>query len=110
METFSGKVTGKVQGVMFRQTLMRALITRNLQGGATNHKEKSDEVSFTVTGEPCLIIELIQDLKSGKELNSWGAKVDCLEELENITPVSNHEVTTDNVDQIKWSQGVEFYL
>ena len=110
MEIISGKVIGKVQNIMFRQTLIRGLIKRSLVGGATNHKENGDQVTFTISGDPSLIIELIEDLESGKKLNSWGAQVKSLEKFEHVIPIEDHEVTTENVDQIKWSTGVEFYL
>lgn len=48
---------------------------RKLQGGATNSKRDKDEVTFTLQGDNEKIEEIISFMKTGKDLNSWGAKV-----------------------------------
>ena len=108
--TKSVRVRGKVQGVMFRQTFIRALQKRNLKGGATNHPKDLHEVSFTLSGEEEFIREILEKLKEGHPINSWGATVQTLEELPDVIPIENHEVTTENVDNFNWSSGVEMYL
>lgn len=42
------QAVGKVQQVMFRQTLMRAAQRLGLRAGATNLKHQSDTVRFTL--------------------------------------------------------------
>jgi len=106
----SGEVFGKVQGVMFRQTFIRALLKRNLKGGATNDKSNAKRVSFSLEGPKELVDEVTSTLASGKVLNSWGAQVDIMNRDEKYTNFKEHEVTTENVDNYKWTQGVEFYL
>lgn len=49
-------------------------------------------------------------MKSGKDLNSWGAHVDKLEELSSGIAFEDHQVNTDNVDNFNWSPNVTFYL
>ena len=104
------KVIGNVQGVMFRQTLIRGALKRGLQAGATNLADGS--VSFVLKGEKEQIDEIINFLESGKVINSWKAKVEKLSELSEKDAIAfeNHQVTTDNVDNFNWSEGVEMYL
>jgi len=103
------KGTGKVQGVMFRQTLIRAAQKRGLSGGAAN-LVNSKSVQFYLSGEEELINEIISFLKSGKELNDWGACIEDLVELEEKVVAENYEVTTENVDDFEWSPNVTMYL
>lgn len=107
--TESFLVHGKVQGIMFRQTFVRALLKRGLLGGATNNKSNQNEVSCSVKGDGDIIKELKEQLLSLESLNSWGAKVEEIVACEYI-PYENCEVTTENVNSKKWTPGVEFYL
>jgi acylphosphatase len=104
------RVEGKVQGVMFRQTFIRAAQKRGLTGAATNLPDGS--VSCFLSGSEAEIKELLNGLQSGQEINSWGAKV---EQLIVLTPESGQafdkqQVTTANVDSYNWSPDVEMYL
>ena len=101
---------GRVQGVMFRQTFVRALLKRGLAGGATNSPDSGDEVVFTVEGDEQLVEELLSRLGSGEPINSWGAQVASIEMLDEAIAIGRHQVTTGNVDEFRWSGGVEFYL
>lgn len=103
-------VYGKVQGIMFRQTFIRAAIKRELDAGATNDPNDRNHVTCSMEGDDTAIEELIHDLAQLDKLNSWGAKVDKVERLSDYLNYSSHEVTTENVDEYKWSTGVEFYL
>ena len=103
-------VKGKVQNVMFRQTIMRAAIKRNLIAGATNHKTDFQRVDISIKGNFNQINEIIEGLKSGKPLNSWGAYCTEVELLEKGLEPLEHEINTSNVDNIKWKKGVKFYL
>lgn len=106
----SFRVEGKVQGVMFRQTFIRGLQKRNLKGGATNINEKNKPVFITIEAETeNKINQVIEELLKIKILNSWNATVETISPIKNIQ-ILQHEVTTENVDQHKWSSGVEFYF
>jgi hypothetical protein len=48
---------------------------RNLEAGATNDKADKSRVAFTLKGDSSKMDEITNFMKSGKELNSWGAKV-----------------------------------
>jgi acylphosphatase len=108
--TKSGRVRGRVQGVMFRQTFVRALLKRGLAGGATNSPDSGDEVVFTLEGDEGSVEEVLNRLGSGEPINSWGAQVESLEMIDEPIPIERHQVTTLNVDEFRWSGGVEFYL
>jgi acylphosphatase len=95
---------------MFRQTLIRGAKKRGLEAGATNSAVERHRVDFTLRGDNNKIEELITILKSGKPINSWGAKVTSLIENTSGIPLNEHEVTTTNVDNFKWKKGVEMYL
>jgi acylphosphatase len=103
-------VHGKVQNVMFRQTIMRAALKRGLVAGATNVRSDRSRVDIALQGDPAKIQEIVDGLKSGKKLNSWGANCQAVEIVaDGLEPLA-HEVNTANVDNIKWKKGVSFYL
>ena len=104
------RVSGKVQGVMFRQTFIRAAQRRDLEGAASNLPD--GRVSCFLSGAKDKIDEIRSGLQTGKAINSWGARVEelvFLEEREGI-PFHAHQVTTANVDAFSWSPDVEMYL
>lgn len=113
MKRFHFDVYGRVQKVMFRQTLMRAALKRGLTAAATNDRADQLHVECYLEGDEVLCLELIDRLGSGMKLNSWGASVERLEQRQ--TPAASLElasfqVSTHNVDEFNWSEGVEFYL
>eukprot|EP01006_Ploeotia_vitrea_P056183 TRINITY_DN68073_c7_g3_i1.p2 TRINITY_DN68073_c7_g3~~TRINITY_DN68073_c7_g3_i1.p2 ORF type:complete len:113 (-),score=17.21 TRINITY_DN68073_c7_g3_i1:647-985(-) len=101
---------GKVQNVMFRQTLMRAALKRGLVAGATNSKTDKRRVDFTLIGDTAPIAEIIDFMSAGKALNSWGARAESVVENDTGMAVDEHTVSTFNVDNFKWKQNVEFYI
>ena len=103
-------VFGKVQNVMFRQTFIRGLQSRNLRGGATNNSDKEKTVSITIDASDEDIAQVTQKLLELEVINSWNATVEKIIELSDEISIDSHQVTTENVDQIKWSEGVEFYF
>lgn len=106
----SFRVYGQVQGVMFRQTFIRGLIKRKLNGGATNNKDAHKTVSITIeTSEEIEIDYIVQELIRLKVINSWNATIEKIEDLP-VIKIEDHEVTTSNVDDHQWSSGVEFYF
>ena len=101
---------GKVQYAMFRQTIMRGAISRGILAGATNCNDDKNKVIATFIGDHNKIEDLVKTLGSGKVLNSWNAQVTSYEENETGIPLDSHEVTTKNVDEIKWPGEVEIYI
>ncbi|WP_044557534.1 acylphosphatase [Halobacteriovorax marinus] len=106
----SFNVFGKVQGIMFRQTFIRSCHRRKLCAGASNSHENKQMVTCTVSGNEEEIDSLLNDLLNLEKLNSWGARVEKIQELDLVFDLDKHQVTTENVDSFKWSEGVEFYL
>ncbi len=105
-------VYGKVQKVMFRQTLMRGALARGLFAAASNDPANRDHVFCYLKGDEGACSNLLESLKSGMKLNSWGAQVTELKLAPptDLRDFADYEVTTKNVDDINWSSGVEFYL
>jgi acylphosphatase len=103
-------VQGKVQGVMFRKTLILAANKRALRAGATNDALDHDTVHFSLEGDSRKIKELEVQLLSLDPLNSWGARAMSLIPLSLFKEIETHEVTTENIENLKFSSGVEFYL
>lgn len=62
----SYRVWGRVQGVMFRQTLMRGAQRRGLQAGASNDADDRSAVTLTLAGDPQHVRELVSSLCSGR--------------------------------------------
>jgi acylphosphatase len=104
------RVTGRVQGVMFRQTLIRAAERRGIEAGASNLPDGS--VSCFLSGAPERIDQILEGLQAGKDINSWGARVAALELLEPQRGIEfdEHQVTTANVGTFRWSRGVDMFL
>jgi acylphosphatase len=102
--TQSFRATGKVQRVMFRQTLIRAMQKRGLTGGATNLKvPQRNQVEFTVSGEESNIQELVlRFLDHENPINDRKARADSIKQLSKVIPIEQHTVTTTNVDKFKW--------
>ncbi len=104
------KVSGKVQGVMFRQTFIRACQDRGLKAAASNLSDGT--VSCYIHGPTDMIDDLIVKLLSGEPINSWGAcvgKMIPLSDQEGI-PFEKHQVTTSNVDSFNWRPGIDMYI
>lgn len=102
-------VEGKVQGVMFRQTLIRGAQKRNLKAGATNSSDGL-KVDFSLAGENEKIQEIIDFLKSGTSINSWNPEIKVVHEYPKGKSVTDHEVNTENVDEFKWSTDIKMFL
>merc|ERR1712217_698541 len=96
-------VQGNVQNVMFRQTMIRAMQSRSIKGGATNHSSDKTRVDLTLVGKADTVNELVGALSQGKNLNSWGAKAQSILETVSGMPVQAHQVNTDNVDSFSWN-------
>lgn len=103
-------VRGRVQNVMFRQTLVRALQSRGLQGGATNHKLDSSRADLTLFGPSETVNQLVAILATGTLLNSWGAQAQSVEEVETGCSIQTHQVNTDNVNDFRWNLDVVMYI
>lgn len=102
-------VQGKVQGVMFRQTLIRGAQRRNLSAGATNSSDGL-KVDFCLVGNNEKIQEIIDFLKSDVSINSWNPEISAVHEYPEGKTVSEHEVNTENVDGFEWSTDIEMFL
>lgn len=111
------EVRGKVQNVMFRQTVIRAMIKRGLEGGASNDKSDKQLVRLTVRGENETIEELVELLRNGTTLNDWGAHATEVSEIVDAKTAAEgkewektHQVTTANVDTKNWNPNVTMFI
>lgn len=103
-------VIGKVQAVMFRKTFCFGAQKRGIAAGATNDKIEKDRVLCSLRGERELIIKFLAELQELETLNSWGAKVHRVEEIEEFHAIEIHEITSLSLDKSKLSKEIEFYL
>ena len=100
---------GKVQKVMFRQTLIRGMQSRGILGGATN--EKAGHVTITMSAADESVVEsAVQCLREANRLNSWGAHYTSILECTEGKAVCDHQVNTANVDSFKWNKKVKMFL
>ncbi len=104
------KARGKVQGIMFRQTLIRGAQKRGILAGASNCRKNRNTGFFCLAGDEDEIEEFITLLKSGIELNNWGCKTEEIEELNTEKSLRDYEVTTENVDKFNWNPNITLYL
>lgn len=100
---------GKVQGVMFRQTVIRGAHNRKLKAGATN-LPGGTEVAITLDGDGGAIDEMVETAAKLQPLNSWGAAIETITEMESGRELGEHQVTTENVDDFSWNPNVEMFL
>ena len=110
MKKISFYVTGKVQGVMFRQTFIRGSLKRKIKGGVTNDAKNHHMVHCSLAGDASAVDELMNKLREGKPINSWNAQVEELHLHDYFIEFSDHQVNTGNVDDYDWSPDVAFYL
>ncbi|KAF4322608.1 hypothetical protein BBO99_00003784 [Phytophthora kernoviae] len=102
------EVRGKVQRVMFRQTVIRAMQKRGLEGGATNDRQDKNLVRMTLRGDADRIEELVAALREGKPINDWGARATNVEDMdaERGMVMEAHQVTTATVDNRHWNPNI----
>mmetsp|Transcript_3001 Transcript_3001/g.11487 ORF Transcript_3001/g.11487 Transcript_3001/m.11487 type:complete len:114 (+) Transcript_3001:920-1261(+) len=109
----SFQCTGKVQGVMFRQTFIRCCKRHSLSAaGVSNSKANKSVVTFTIKADESSLQKFLSHFKSfqGKAINSWNGKFVEMKELDKIIPIEKHQVTMENVDKKKWNPNVQFFL
>ncbi|MEC8623342.1 MAG: acylphosphatase [Bdellovibrionota bacterium] len=104
------EVHGKVQNVMFSQTFIRGAIKRHLSGGSTTDPENKGKVLCMLKGEKNVVEDYINFLEQKKVINSWHATVDKIIQSKEEQSLEDYEVTTQNVDNFKWSSDVEMYV
>lgn len=103
-------VRGKVQHAVFRQAIMRAAIKRNVIAGATNDESDQDRVEISLQGPKDKVQEIIDGLKSGKPLNSFGAMCTSVEIVNSGKKPLEHESNTAKYDMTRPTGSCEFYL
>ena len=101
---------GNVQGVMFRQTILRAAKKIGLIAGATNCYYDSEKVEISVSGTNEKINEFKKILTPRQKLNSWGAEIEKIEEVESGREPLNHQINTSNLDTFHWRKDIECYI
>ena len=104
------KAKGKVQNIMFRQSLVRGLEKRGLEGGASNCSRDRNTAYFCLKGDHDKIEKLIDFLKSGIKLNNWDCHIKEITELSIDKSLKNYEVTTENVNNFNWNPNIIMYL
>ncbi|KAG6611050.1 Acylphosphatase-like domain [Phytophthora cinnamomi] len=106
------EVRGKVQNVMFRQTVIRAMQKRGLEGGATNDRQDRNLVRMTLRGDPERMEGLVAALREGKPINDWGARATSVEDVdaERGLALEAHQVTTATVDNHRWNPNITMFL
>lgn len=104
------EVGGNVQNVMFRQTFIRGAQKRGLKAGATNDSRDMERVFFILQGEEAQVDQYVDFLKDKKVINSWGATIEKMTQIEKEEPLSGFQITTENVDQFNWNPDVEMYV
>ena len=65
-EQVTYRAWGRVQNVMFRQTLIRGAQKRGIEAGASNDASDRNMVTFTLSGSPDMVGEIISFLSSGR--------------------------------------------
>ena len=101
---------GIVQNVMFRQTFLRACLKLDIDAGATNHPIEKDRCDLTLFGTESNVNNLMSKIILGKWLNSWGAKVEKIEIIENGIPPYDHSINTGNIKKMAYNENIEFYI
>jgi acylphosphatase len=103
-------VTGKVQGVFFRKTFTIALQERGLKGGATNCSKDKSIVHCTAIGSDQDREDLKRDLLSLKKINTLGAVVNLIKEVDHGISFHDHDLHTDKLKSKTIGPGIKSYL
>ncbi|KAJ3449821.1 acylphosphatase [Anaeramoeba flamelloides] len=96
------RVSGTVQNVFFRKTLVTTASNLGLKAGASNLL--NGEVEFVLIGSPEIIKELVKKLQNTKSLNNYGASVEKLWEVQEGREFENHHQTTKFIRKSKHLQ------
>ena len=106
------EVRGKVQNVMFRQTVIRAMQKRGLEGGATNDSHDKNLVRMTLRGDLEQMEDLVAVLRQGKAINTWGARPTSIIDVdaEHGMALDAHQVTTATVDTRRWNPNITMFI
>ena len=104
------RARGRVQRIMFRQTMIRAALKRGLEAGVSNNPRRRDIVYIALKGTAERIKDMVEWLTSGKDLNNWGSRVDALEEEHTSRLLVDYQVNTNNVNDFNWNPNIVMYL
>ena len=99
-------VEGKVQGIFFRKTFLFALVQRGLEGGATNNSQNKNLVHCTAKGPETECKKLKEDLLNALKVNSLGAKVEKLTEVDHGIEIHEHQANTKETPQPRLPMGI----
>lgn len=106
---------GVVQGVHFRQTIVRSCKLKNITAGVSNDKTNPNKVSCFFSGNKQAIDEFYKLIISTHPLNSRGADIEKTQNL-NLPESSNSlflesfDIHTKNIDSYFWDSKVEIYI
>lgn len=103
-------VTGKVQGVFFRKSFVYLLAQRGLKGGATNSSKDRHLVHCTAIGPEEVCHQLKEDLKKGEKINSMGAKIDSLLDVDHGLEIEEHQASTLETPNPSLPFGIKVFL
>jgi acylphosphatase len=107
MTTRYFRAQGRVQGVWFRQSLVRGTAAHGLAAGATNRPDGS--VAITFEGDDAAIDAVLAKLGSGR-LNDRGAQATSVEEEPSGLDLAAHDVHPGNLDRLGWDRSIRVYL
>ncbi|CAI5740726.1 unnamed protein product [Peronospora destructor] len=79
---------------MFRQTVVRAIQKRGLEGGATNDSQDKNLVRMTLRGD----FEQIEDL------------IAALRQARHGMALEAHQVTTTTVENRRWNPNITMFI
>lgn len=89
-------ITGRVQGVFFRKTVVHLAHLAGMQCGATNSANPS-EVYVTFQGEFEQIDHLLKDITQGKAINKCGCIPRSYHAHTSTIAINHHQMTTEKL-------------
>ena len=108
---FYFQVEGKVQGVMFRYTVVSAASRFGLNVGATNDSSRFDRVLLTFESNNLnVVLSFLNHLKNTIPLNSLGAHVKSYCESEHLIKIEDHQYNSAKIKTIQLSKLPLFFV
>lgn len=104
------RARGRVQRIMFRQTMIRAALKRGLKAGVSNDPGRRDVVFIVLQGTVECIADMVAWMTSGEDLNNWGSRVETLEEEQTSRLLDDYQINTNNVNDFNWNPNITMYL
>ena len=109
MQTYTFSITGLVQGVFFRKTIVTLAHKYGLTCGATNSSDPS-MVIVSFCGDYEKIKSLLTSITTGKAINNCGCTPRSYKPYDKAIELNAHQMNSDKIKQSPIPDGIDFFI